>query len=125
MPAYDDGNFNPPAPMARVTLRHPDNGTTLPDVPMLMDTGADVTLVPTASVEQLDATINSGKEYELMGFDGTKSFARAVQLDVLFLRRTFKGRFLLIDQEWGILGRDILNHIILVLNGPLMIWSEQ
>jgi hypothetical protein len=125
MTAYDAGRFSPPAPLARVSLRHPETGATLPDVPLLIDSSADITLIPVASVTLLGATVNAGEGYELMGFDGSRSVARAVQLDLLFLRRAFKGRFLLIDQEWGILGRDILNHLALLLNGPLLTWSEQ
>jgi hypothetical protein len=125
MPAYDGERFAPPAPLARVTLRHSDTGATLPDVPMLIDCGADVTLIPQASVNGLGVTVNSGRSYELIGFDGTKSVAQSVQLDLLFLRRAFKGRFLLIDQSWGIVGRDILNHVAILLDGPQLAWSEQ
>jgi len=107
-----------------VSLRHPETGATLSDVPLLIDSSADVTLIPLASVNLLGATVNAGEGYELMGFDGSRSVARAVQLDLLFLRRAFKGRFLLIDQEWGILGRDILNHLALLLHGPRLTWSE-
>jgi hypothetical protein len=63
--------------------------------------------------------------YELMGFDGSVSVARVVRLDLLFLRRAFKGRFLLIDREWGLLGRDILNRIPLLFDGPRLVWDEQ
>jgi hypothetical protein len=124
MPAYEAGQFEPPDPLARVVLRHPQNGATLPDVPMLIDSGADVTLIPLACVNQIGAAVNSGEGYELMGFDGSRSVAQAVQLDLLFLRRTFKGRFLLIDQQSGILGRDILNHVAVLLDGPRLTWSE-
>jgi hypothetical protein len=113
MPAYDGGRFSPPAPLASVGLRHPEKGAMLLDVPMLIDCGADVNLIPLATVNQLGATVNSGEGYQLMGFDGSRSVAQAVQLDLLFLRRAFKGRFLLIDQEWGILGRDILKFSIM------------
>jgi len=61
----------------------------------------------------------------LMGFDGSVSQAQAVQLNLIFLRRRFKGRFLLIQQEWGILGRDVLNHVSLLLDGPHLMWNEQ
>jgi hypothetical protein len=42
MPGYDDKRFTRPAPVAEVTLRDPDHGQTLPNVPMLIDCGADV-----------------------------------------------------------------------------------
>ena len=32
---------------------------------------------------------------------------------------------MLIDQEWGIMGRDVLNHVALLLDGPKLTWSEQ
>ena len=53
-----------------------------------------------------------------MGFDGNKSFASVVVLDMIFLQRAFRGRYVLIETERGILGRDILNHVTLLLAGP-------
>ena len=60
-----------------------------------------------------------------MGFDGTKSKSGAVMLDLLFLRKTFKGRFPLINQDYGILGRNVLNYVALVLDGPQLTWDEK
>ena len=107
MPTYDKA-FDPPAPMAKVTIRNTANGTSVPDVPMLIDTGADVTLIPLAFINPLGVSINQNESYELMGFDGHTSFAQVVQLDVIFLKKTFRGRFLVTDQDHGILGRDVL-----------------
>jgi hypothetical protein len=59
-----------------------------------------------------------------MGFDGSKSFAPVVMLDVLFLRRAFRGRYLLIEAERGIMGRDILTHLSLLLDGPRQQWAD-
>lgn len=125
MPAYEAILFDPPAPTARVTLRNPENAATLSDVPMLLDSGADVSLVPESVVNQLDLAADAGEVYQLMGFDGGTSYASAARLELFFLNRTFRGRFLLIDQEWGILGRDILNFIPLLLDGPNLTWGEQ
>lgn len=125
MPAYDRQFFNPPAPLARVALRIPSTSTSVTDVPMLIDSGADVTLVPRPSVTLLGAIIDPNATYEVMSFDGHKSTAQVITLDLVFLRRVFKGRFLLTTQECGILGRDVLNHIVLLLNGPRLDWDEQ
>jgi Aspartyl protease len=125
MPAYDKTLFDPPAPLAKVIIRHPISGATVSDVPMLLDTGADVTLLPQAFVEQLGISNDPNEVYELKGFDGNVSVARVVELDLLFLRRAFKGRFLLIDQEWGLIGRDVLNHLSLLFDGLRLDWSEQ
>ena len=59
-----------------------------------------------------------------MGFDGSKSFAPVVMLDMVFLQRAFRGRYLLVEEERGNLGRDILNHVSLLLEGPRQQWSE-
>ena len=66
----------------------------------------------------------TGEEYELTAFDGTVSVSRAVNMHLLFLRRTFRGQFLTTDNSCGILGRDILNHLSILLNGPKLEWSE-
>ena len=116
MPAYDDQFFNPPAPLARVTLRNSGDGKTVSDVPILIDSGADVTLIPQQSVARLGATIEPDAGYEVTAFDGRKSNAQVVNLDLIFLRRVFRGRFLVSTQEWGIIGRDVLNHVTMLLD---------
>ena len=45
MPAYDATNYQPPAPVAHVTLRHGSSGAMVADVPMLLDTGADISIL--------------------------------------------------------------------------------
>lgn len=124
MPTYDGHLFDPPAPLAHVTLRNPQNTQILSNVPMLIDSGADVTLVPSTAVNQLNLVADADTNYELMGFDGSISFASVVRLEMHFLNKTFRGQFLLIDQEWGILGRDILNLVSLSLDGPNLTWRE-
>jgi predicted aspartyl protease len=91
---------------------------------MLIDTGADVTLIPRQVIERLHLEITSARHYELVGFDGSTSLAQVVHVDLVFLGRTFRGQFLLIEGEWGILGRNVLNAVKLLLDGPNFIWSE-
>ncbi len=125
MPPYDAIQFEPPAPLARVTLRNPDTGALSLDVLMLLDSGADVTLIPRVTLDQLEIISVQDRQYELIGFDGSKSFAPVVQLELIFCHRTFRGQFLLIDQAWGIIGRNILNSVALVLDGPNLTWDEK
>lgn len=125
MPDYEASLFDPPASAARVVLRNPDAGTTVSNVLLLLDTGADVTLLLHASVQALGVSPLANLRYELMGFDGSKSFAPVVLIDMIFLNRAFRDRYLLTKDEYGILGRDILNHVTLLLDGPRQQWSEQ
>lgn len=125
MPTYDTDSFDPPAPVAFVNLRNPQNGRTVTDIRMLIDSGADVTLIPAIVADQLALMAEPGEMVEIMGFDGTVSRASVAKLEMFFLNKTFRGRFLVSHQESGILGRDVLNLVILILNGPELLWTEQ
>jgi hypothetical protein len=91
---------------------------------MLIDSGADVTLIPQVVTGRLAIDIVPNRRYELLGFDGSESSAPIVRLELVFCRRTFRGQFLLIDQKWGILGRNVLNRVPLLLDGPRLVWDE-
>jgi predicted aspartyl protease len=124
MPVYDAIQFQPPAPIANVTLRNGSTGAVALDVPMLIDTGADVTLIPRTVLDTLGSDIISNSTYELVGFNSSKSVAQVVHVELVFCRRIFRGQFLLVDQLYGILGRNVLNAVPLLLNGPQFTWDE-
>jgi predicted aspartyl protease len=105
MPKYDAENFDPPAPVAYVSLRDPATGASMSNVPMLIDTGADVTLLPVSSVRQLGREPTPEVAYEIQGFDGEVKSAKMVELELVLLGKKFSGQFLLIDQPIGTLGR--------------------
>lgn len=124
MPKYDAKDFDPPAPVAHVTLRHPATGVSVSDVPMLIDTGADATLLPAEFLDGLDIELEADTTYEVQGFGGETSQLQVVHLEMIFLGRKFTGQFLLIDQPMGILGRNILNAVSIVFDGPRSRWDE-
>jgi hypothetical protein len=39
------------------------------------------------------------------------------------MRGHFKGQFIVLDQDDGVLGRNILNHFIVTLDGPSLEWE--
>lgn len=124
MPAYETTSFEPPAAVAQVTIRSPKTGDSVADVRMLIDTGADVTLLPRPPIVSLLDAAEKREQYELEGFDGSRSLADAVRLELHFLGRVFRGQFLLMDQDHGVLGRNELNAIPLLLDGPKLQWDE-
>jgi hypothetical protein len=69
MPAYDGNLFHPPAPLARVVLRNPQNKETIPGVALLIDSGADVTLIPQSALTQVGIIVDAAETYELQSFD--------------------------------------------------------
>lgn len=124
MPAYDSTAFQPPAPVARVTIKTPDASTTIPDVPMLLDSGADVSLLPRFALASILQSRDDLPHYDLAGYDGHVSTAPAIDVEVIFLGKSFRGRFLIVDDRCGILGRNVLHRISLLLDSPRLLWNE-
>jgi hypothetical protein len=65
MPSYDTSHFDPPAPVAHVTLRNPQSGATVSDVLLRVDTGADITLLPHTAVERLGVPLLADQQEEI------------------------------------------------------------
>jgi hypothetical protein len=122
MPDYDKQRFAPPAPLAKVVVRTPDQARSVADVPMLIDSGADVSLIPAGCASRLALESEREEAFRLRAFDGSDSPARTVHAELLFEGRLFHGRFLIIDAEYGVLGRNVLNHLKLLLDGPQSQW---
>ncbi len=123
MPSYDT-SYDPPAPVALVALRDLAGGPLVRDVHLLVDTGADITLLPRTVVEHLGVQPLSGHNYQLIAFDGAVRSAQAAELEMVFLKKAFRGRYLLVEDERGVLGRDVLANVALVLDGPGQEWVE-
>ncbi len=125
MPDYDAQRFDPPGPLATVAVRTRDRRASLSGVTMLIDSGTDVTLLPASSVSQLGLQADQQDGYELLAFDGTKRTAKSVQCELVFLGRVYRGTYVIVEGASGILGRDVLNHVSLVLDGPRLKWREE
>lgn len=123
MHAYEARRFDPPAPMALVTLKLNQLSIVIRDVPILLDTGADISLLPRPLVAHLVSA--DAKQYELEAFDGTKSMADSIIAELMLVGKTFRGQFLLVDTWHGVLGRNILNNLCLLFDGPSSTWTEQ
>jgi hypothetical protein len=124
MPLYDASQHEPPAPVASVVLRNPNDSVSEGGQQLLIDTGADLTLLPRAVVARIGVSIENNAQYQVPAFDGTTSFMPVEVLDVIFLNRVYRGKYLLIDAPIGVLGRDVLNHLRLLFDGPGRQWSE-
>ena len=121
MQAYDAARFDPPAPLALVVVKSAQ--IVIRDVPMLLDTGADASLLPRSHVGSL--ALPDAKQYELESFDGKRTTAPAIIAELRFLGKTFRGQFLLIDDWHGVVGRNVLNNLSLLFDGLALKWSEQ
>lgn len=122
MPDYNTAHFDPPAPVAVVIMRAHKGAARFENVTMLLDTGSDVSLVPKAFVDRLGVEYVPSYRRILEGFNGTILQAPVVQVELVFEGKFFRGRYPVIDQEVGILGRNVLNSLPLLLDGPNQNW---
>ena len=125
MTPYDDQHYQPPAPVALLTLRTLDGReSSISKVLALVDAGADVTLLPRWAIEQLGLIPQADQSVKLAWFDGSTHSADSVELEVSFHGGRFQGRYALIDQPHGIVGRNLLNHFRFLFDGPAKTWHR-
>ena len=118
-------NYGPPAPLAKIKLRNPKSLEIIADVPMLLDTGSDITLLPKSFCEKIGVKISETKFLELEGFNESTSIAFYVYIEFIFLNKLFRGNFLVYEQNEGIIGRDVLNEFSILFDGVNLEWKEQ
>lgn len=94
MAAYDSNLFDPPAPVALVSIRDPGSGNVVSNVRMLLDSGSDLTLIPERLINDLNLEVDQSTTFELTGFDGQElGEVSATRLGISRsdLQRTFRG----------------------------------
>jgi predicted aspartyl protease len=111
--AYDT-NVDPPAPVAPVRVSRP-LGEEAVLLSMLVDTGADCTLVPVSLVRQL--RLPQIDVIGLTGIGGAKrrSTVHAAAIEVGELSLVVR---VVAFTDEAILGRDVLNEAVATLDGP-------
>ncbi|MBC8141056.1 MAG: hypothetical protein H7Y38_06405 [Armatimonadetes bacterium] len=127
MPQYVLDYSEQPAPVGLVTFhRLDDENVAVSDVRMLLDAGADATLVPRYVAERLNVTLadSTTKGVRLSGYDATESGTIVTRLRMDFNGKKFRGDYAVTDSEVGIIGRSILNRFRLVFDGPRQTWEE-
>jgi predicted aspartyl protease len=123
MITYDSIYHAPPAPMARVTLRNLLNGKAVLDVPMLIDTGADISVVLRVSAENIGLQSRRDESIVIVAYDGSRRSSEVVTLEMVLEDYTFEGDFLVRDDVIGVIGRNVLNQFFITLDGRGRAWS--
>ena len=121
MPAYDR-SFDPPAPIAQVTIVHPVIRTRRSTLPGKSDTGADLTVIPQQLITQLRLT-PKGRIWTT-GYDGAYS-----QRAVFYVRMQLEGfilpsvRCIATERKNILLGRNVLNRFFIILDGKRLFFE--
>ncbi|MGH9382589.1 MAG: aspartyl protease family protein [Thermoanaerobaculia bacterium] len=111
--AYDE-SFDPPAPILPLRIGNPGDGTAVL-APGLVDTGADCTLIPPSMARRLRLPAVGRIEIEGVGGGGGSAAVYAAFLEVA--ESGFLARLAAFGDEI-ILGRDLLNRVVILLDGP-------
>lgn len=119
---YSEAQFSPAAPVVKVTLHNEETNRSLSDVLMQLDTGADISLIPQSTATELNLPIVD-RQISLITFDGTESSYSLFQVKLQLDRYTFRGIYSVVEQDYGIIGRDILNLLPILFDGPQQEWK--
>lgn len=113
---YDQG-FAPPAPVLPVDISivdRPDRRTT---VPALLDTAADITVLPDTLVDQLELAPVAETMVEGFEEQPKRAFVYVVAVHVVGTR-LYPARVVTHSAEYALLGRNVLNNLFVRLEGP-------
>lgn len=81
-------------------------------------------MLPRWAIAQLGLVPQLDDSVQLAWFDGSIRSAESVELEVSFLGGRFQGRYAVIDQPHGIVGRNLLNHFRFLFDGPAKTWQR-
>jgi predicted aspartyl protease len=115
--SYDIDYF-PPAPSVEIRLGVPDESFTVGPLRALVDTGADVSIVPLHYIEPLSVQVDNRKY--LRSQWGEHRQVDTYLLDVGIGDMRLPVVEIIADEQGGevILGRNVLNKLVMTLNGP-------
>lgn len=120
-------DYKPPAPVIAVEIfpiqsTPVGKNTNFPKVlvSMLIDTGADMSIIPIEVIKRLEKESGMKLPYELIevkDFEGQETAHKIYELGIKIKNNYHMAKFLEVDDEGGILGRDILNKYKIIFEG--------
>jgi predicted aspartyl protease len=116
-----DRRFDPPAPVVQVTVGHIVVQRRRSTAAALLDTGSDVTAIPASLVQRLQLIPFSRLQLEDVSGETRTVPTYAVHLTIgeLTLPRL---EVIQTELDQVILGRDVLNHLYVLLRGPELVF---
>jgi predicted aspartyl protease len=116
--SYDTSLF-PPAPFLPVQLASLIERSELITVQAKLDTGADLTAIPVALIEQLHL-VPAG-EIEVEGYESRRASILAYDVNLQIDQLNVVGLLVIgLAEDYVLLGRDVLNRLRVLLDGPAL-----
>ncbi len=116
--AYLTRNYTLPIPALKIELRNGENGPTLRNLKGIVDTGADMTIIPTGFLRRLKTRpVASG---QLRGQWGDLHPVDFYILDLIVEHQVMPGIRVAGDDSANeiLIGRNLLNKLAIFLDGP-------
>ena len=112
-----DQSIQPPVPSLDVLVCHPRTPDKSQHVPARLDTGADLSAIPQAIVNELE--LLAARTILTESYDGTQASVKTYFVTLEIAQARFRRlEVILIPENYVLLGRDVLNHFYTHLNGP-------
>ncbi len=113
-----DTAYQPAFPVVQVVLENVEEERRTEPVPALLDTGSDGTLVPIAYLRRILATVLTNTR--IRSHWGEWRPVQLFVVDVIIDELRLPGIFVVGDEQGDeiVLGRDVLNRLQLLLDGP-------
>lgn len=107
----------PPAPFLDLVVHHPEETAQAIRIQAKIDTGADISAVPAVLITQLGLPTTS--KIVIEGYDGIPATVFTYGVVIEVEQAHFRSQEVIaISEQYILLGRDVLNHFYLHLNGP-------
>lgn len=113
--------LDPPAPFLDITVANRHNRRWRATMPALLDTGSEISAIPERFIDQLH--LYPVGQISLTGIHSTKViYTFSVNLQMLTYKFT-EVEIVSTPLEFAVVGREILNELLLTLDGPSLTFS--
>ena len=110
--------ISPPAPFVQIQVAHPDRPFHLQPIVAKIDSGADVTALPLSIIQHLNLPIMD--VLDVSGYDDRVSTIQTYFAIIELAKVRGRIQVIAISEEYALLGRDVLNHLRVLLDGPAL-----